>query len=648
MIDTNTIQNILETARIDEVVGDFVTLKKRGANLLGLCPFHNEKTPSFTVSPRLGIYKCFGCGKGGNAVNFVMEHEHFSYPEALKYLARKYNIEIQEEEQTPEQVQALNEQESLYHVSDFAARYFADNLYNHGQGRAIGLTYFKERGFRDDIIKKFMLGYAIDEWTNFTDHAIANGYDKKYLESTGLTIVKEDKMYDRFRGRVIFPIQNISGRVLGFGGRTLSVDKKTPKYVNSPESEIYHKSNVLYGINHARTAIIGSDNCFLVEGYTDVISLHQAGIINVVASSGTSLTTEQIKLIKRYTRNITILFDGDSAGIKAAFRGIDMVLEEGLDVKIVLFPEGDDPDSFARKHRSSEVEDFLHKNAVNFIFFKTRLLLDETNGDPLKKAALIGEIVQSIALIPDKIVQSLYLKECSAILHMEETTLMNELNKIRRRNYDRKIKEQAAVAPEKVLVPPKPEPTESTEFDFFSTEYQEKDIIRLLMRYPQHVLTFEVKTDKEVQTYEFPVASYIVNDLRRDELHFRNPIFQKVFDTAAAAIDADTIPDETFFLYNPDKEISALAATMLTSRYELNDWSRVKIVVKNEADRLPMAVTHALLSMKLRVLEKKFDEMLASLKQAPDSEIMPLMSQQRKLQQKIERIAQELQRIVLR
>jgi DNA primase len=648
LIDNNTIQNILETARIDEVVGDFVTLKKRGANLLGLCPFHNEKTPSFTVSPRLGIYKCFGCGKGGNAVNFVMEHEHFSYPEALKYLARKYNIEIQEDEQTPEQVQALNEQESLYHVSDFAARYFADNLYNHPQGRAIGLTYFKERGFRDDIIKKFMLGYAIDEWTNFTDHAIASGYDKKYLEAAGLTIVKDDKMFDRFRGRVIFPIQNISGRVLGFGGRTLSVDKKTPKYVNSPESEIYHKSNVLYGINHARTAIISSDNCFLVEGYTDVISLHQAGIINVVASSGTSLTTGQIKLIKRYTHNITILFDGDSAGIKAAFRGIDMVLEEGLDVKIVLFPEGDDPDSFARKHRSSEVEDFLQKNAVNFIFFKTRLLLDETNGDPLKKAALIGEIVQSIALIPDKIIQSLYLKECSAILHMEETTLMNELNKIRRRNYDRKIKEQGTVAPEKVLVTPKPEPTESTEFDFFSTEYQEKDIIRLLMRYPQHILTFEIKSDKEIQTYQFPVASYIVNDLRRDELQFRNPVFQKVFDTAAAAIDADTIPDETFFLYNPDKEISTLAATMLTSRYELNDWSRVKIVVKNEADRLPMAVTHALLSMKLRVLEKKFDEMLTSLKQASDNEVIPLMTQQRKLQQKIERIAQELERIVLR
>ena len=648
MIDKDTIQNILETARIDEVVGDFVTLKKRGANLLGLCPFHNEKTPSFTVSPRLGIYKCFGCGKGGNAVNFVMEHEHFSYPEALKYLARKYNIEIQEEEQTPEQVQALNEQESLYHVSDFAAKYFADNLYNNEQGRAIGLSYFKERGFRDDIIKKFMLGYAIDEWTNFTDHAIANGYDKKYLEATGLTIVKEQKMYDRFRGRVVFPIQNISGRVLGFGGRTLSADKKIPKYVNSPESEIYHKSNLLYGINHARAAIIDNNNCYLVEGYTDVISLHQAGITNVVASSGTSLTTEQIKLIKRYTRNITILYDGDSAGIKAAFRGIDMVLEEGLDVKIVLFPEGDDPDSFARKHRSSEVEDFLEKNAANFIFFKTRLLLDETDGDPLKKATLISEIVQSIALIPDKIVQSLYLKECSAILQMEETTLMNELNKIRRRNFDRKIKEQGTVAPEKVLVPLKPEPAQQSEFDFFSTEYQEKDIIRLLMRYPQQVLRFEVKNKEQVEIYEFPVASYIVNDLRRDELQFRNPLYQKVFDITAASIDAGTMPDETFFLYNPDKVISTLAATMLASRYELNNWERVKIKVKDESQQLPMAVTHALLSMKLRVLEKKFDEMLAALKQAPEHEIMPLMTQQRKLQQKIERIAQELAWIVLR
>jgi DNA primase len=648
LIDNNTIQNIIETARIDEVVGDFVTLKKRGANLLGLCPFHNEKTPSFTVSPRLGIYKCFGCGKGGNAVNFVMEHEHFSYPEALKYLARKYNIEIQEEEQTPAQVQALNEQESLYHVSDFAAKYFAANLYNTEQGRAIGLSYFKERGFRDDIIKKFMLGYSIDEWTNFTDHAISNGYDKKYLESTGLTIVKDDKMYDRFRGRVIFPIQNISGRVLGFGGRTLSIDKKIPKYVNSPESEIYHKSNVLYGINHARASIIDNDNCYLVEGYTDVISLHQTGITNVVSSSGTSLTTEQIKLIKRYTRNITILYDGDSAGIKAAFRGIDMVLEEGLDVKIVLFPEGDDPDSFARKHRSSEVEDFLHKNAVNFIFFKTRLLLNETNGDPLKKATLISEIVQSIALIPDKIVQSLYLKECSAILQMEEITLMNELNKIRRRKFDQKVKEQGTVAPEKVLVPLKPEPTEQNVFDFFSTEYQEKDIIRLLMRYPQEELLFEVKEGEQIVVYTYSVASYIVGDFRRDELHFSNPSFQKAFDAAAAALDEDTTPDETFFLYHPDKEIAALAATMLTHRYELNDWARVKIKVKGEAEQLKMAVTHALLSMKLRVLEKRFDEMLGNLKIATEEEIMPLMTQQRKLQQKIERIAQELERIVLR
>ncbi|MFA6999450.1 MAG: toprim domain-containing protein, partial [Victivallaceae bacterium] len=357
---------------------------------------------------------------------------------------------------------------------------------------------------------------------------------------------------------------------------------------------------------------------------------------------------EQIKLIKRYTRNITILYDGDSAGIKAAFRGIDMVLEEGLDVKIVLFPEGDDPDSFARKHRSSEVEDFLQKNAANFIFFKTRLLLEETDGDPLKKATLISEIVQSIALIPDKIVQSLYLKECSAILHMEETTLMNELNKIRRRKFDQKVKEQGTMAPEKVLVPPKPEHTEQSEFDFFSTEYQEKDIIRLLMRYPRQVLRFEVKNGEQVEIYEFPVASYIVNDLRRDELQFKNPLYQKAFDITAASIDAGTIPDETFFLHNPDKEIYTLAATMLTSPYELNDWERVKIKVKDESQQLSMAVTHALLSMKLRVLEKKFDEMLASLKQAPENEIIPLMTQQRKLQQKIERIAQELAWIVLR
>jgi DNA primase len=630
------------------VVGDFVTLKKRGANLLGLCPFHNEKTPSFTVSPRLGIYKCFGCGKGGNSVNFVMEHEHFSYPEALKYLARKYNIEIQEEEQTPEQVQALNEQESLYHVSDFAAKYFAANLYNTEQGRAIGLSYFKERGFRDDIIKKFMLGYSIDEWTNFTDHAIASGYDKKYLESTGLTIVKDDKMYDRFRGRVIFPIQNISGRVLGFGGRTLSIDKKIPKYVNSPESEIYHKSNVLYGINHARASIIDNNNCYLVEGYTDVISLHQTGITNVVSSSGTSLTTEQIKLIKRYTRNVTILYDGDSAGIKAAFRGIDMVLEEGLDVKIVLFPEGDDPDSFARKHRSSEVEEFLQKNAVNFIFFKTRLLVDEAHDDPLKKAVLIGEIVQSIALIPKERIRAAYLRECSAILQMEETTLMNELNKIRRRKFDQKVKEQGTVAPEKVLAPPRPEPTEQNLFDFYSIEEKEKDIIRLLISYSKQELRFDVKNGEQIDVYSFSVADYIVSDLRRDELHFSNPSFQKAFDAAAAALDEDTTPDETFFLHHPDKEISMMAVTMLTSRYELSDWARVKINVKSEAEQLPLAVTQALLTMKLAVLQKKFDDMLVGLKQATEEEIMPLMTQQRKLQQKIERIAQELERIVLR
>ncbi|OYT12656.1 MAG: DNA primase [Bacteroidetes bacterium 4572_114] len=411
MISKETIQEIFEAAQIDEVVGEFVSLKKRGVNLLGLCPFHNEKTPSFTVSPKKGIYKCFGCGKGGNSVQFLMDHEQFTYPEALKYLAKKYNIEIEEKEQTPEEIKLLNEKESLFHVTDFAAKYFASNIFDSEQGRAIGLSYFKERGFREDTIKKFQLGYAIDAWDNFTAHAIKMGYNIDYLEKTGLTIVKGKKTYDRFRGRVIFPIQNLSGRVLGFGGRTLSSDPKSPKYVNSPESDIYHKSKVLYGINLAKNSIITNDNCFLVEGYTDVISMHMAGVENVVSSSGTSLTTDQIRLISRYTKNITILYDGDEAGIKASFRGIDMILEQGMDVKIVLFPEGEDPDSFARSHRSSEVHDFIKDKAHNFIFFKTNLLIKDAEHDPVKKAGLIKEIVGTIALIPDQIIRSVYVKE---------------------------------------------------------------------------------------------------------------------------------------------------------------------------------------------------------------------------------------------
>ena len=399
----------MDSARIEEVIGDFISLKKRGANYLGLCPFHNEKTPSFSVSPSKGIYKCFGCGKSGNSVGFVMEHEHYSYPEALKFVAKKYSIEIEEEVLTPEMQQELDERESMFALNGFAAKYFAENLFQSEEGKSIGLTYFKERDFRESAIEKFHLGYAINKWEDYSKHSLENGYKKEVLVKTGLGIEKDNHVIDRFRGRVIFPIHNLTGKVIGFGGRILSSEKSTAKYINSPESEIYNKSKALYGIYFARNTMVKNDNCYLVEGYTDVISLHQAGIENVVASSGTSLTEDQIKLIKRFTPNITMLFDGDPAGIKASFRGIDLILEQGMNVKVVLFPDGQDPDSYVRAHRTTEVEEFIHDNAADFIKFKTNLLLDETVGDPAGRAKLIKDIVATIAHIPDGINRSVYI-----------------------------------------------------------------------------------------------------------------------------------------------------------------------------------------------------------------------------------------------
>jgi len=649
LISQEIIAQIIETARIDEVVGEFVTLKKRGVNLLGLCPFHNEKTPSFTVSPKKGIFKCFGCGKGGNSVNFLMEHEQFTYPEALKYLARKYHIEFSEEEQTPEQIRELNEKEGLFHATDFAAKFFATNLFDTEQGRSIGLSYFKERGFRDDIIKKFQLGFALDEWDHFTRNALQQGYNRDYLEKTGLTIVKDGKVYDRFRGRVIFPIHNISGRVLGFGGRILKIEKTSPKYVNSPESEIYHKGKVLYGINLAKNAILTTDNCYLVEGYTDVISLHQAGIENVVASSGTSLTTEQIKLISRYTKNITILYDGDAAGIKASFRGIDMILEQGLDVKIVLFPDGEDPDSFARSHRSSEVTEYITKKAVNFIFFKTDLLLKEAESDPVKNAGLIKEIVGSVALIPDQITRSVYIKECSALMDIAEQNLMNELNRIRRTDFDHKLKEKRPDAPPDTGDPFLYKPEKQAEYDFMSSEFQEKDVIRLLMTFGNHLLTFEqINEAGKTEEISVDVATFIVRDLQNDEIGFDAPIYKQVFDLASHQIDAGIIPDDQYFLYNNNPAISELASTLIIPKYELHDWPRVKIIVPREEDKLKFSVMHAVLSMKLRKLERMFEENLKAMHQASDSEMEDLMiAQQLILRNKI-LVSAELGRIVLR
>jgi len=650
LIPRETIQEIIDTARIEEVVGDFVNLKKRGYTFVGLCPFHNEKTPSFTVTPKRGNFKCFGCGKGGDSVNFLMEHEHFTYPEALKYLARKYNITVEEEVQTSEKIQEQQEKESLFLVNDFAAKYFVHNLFNTDQGKAIGLSYFKERGFREDIIRKFQLGYAIDEWDNFTAHALRQGYKLEFLEKTGLTISKENKNYDRFRGRVIFPIHNLSGRVLGFGGRTLLSDKSIPKYVNSPESEVYNKSQVLYGINLAKSAIIAADNCYLVEGYTDVISLHQAGIENVVASSGTSLTTEQIRLISRYTKNVTILYDGDEAGIKASFRGIDMILEQGLNVKIVLFPQGEDPDSFARTRPTSEVQDFINRQAVNFIIFKANLLLKEASGDPLKKSALIKEIVGSVALIPDPITRSVYIKECSALMDIGEQTLVNVLNQLRRKELDKKLKEKTAATGEEVPQPFVVPEEKDQGADFVSVENHEKEIIRLLMLFGNRKILFETMSeDERKQSFEVYAALFIVKDLENDEITIKNDLFRKIILIASQEVENGIFPDEKFYLHHDDRAVASLAADLLAQKYELGNWEKVKIKVKTEEEILKVTITHALLSLKLRVLEQKYEENLKQMHTETDEEgIESLMAVQMRLRKKINLVSKELGRIVLR
>ncbi len=614
MINRETIETITTTARIEEVVGDYVTLRRRGVNLLGLCPFHNEKTPSFTVSPVKGIFKCFGCGKSGNSVSFLMEHEHFSYPEALKYLAKKYHIEIEEEEQTPEKLQELNEKESLYNLNFFAQQYFSKTLFEAEEGKAIGLTYFRERGIREDLIKKFQLGYNTEKWDSFTGYATTQGYKTEYLIKTGLSIEKDNRLYDRFHARVIFPIHSASGRVIGFGGRILGNEKNKAKYVNSPESEIYNKSKTLYGIFFARNAIAARDNCFLVEGYTDVISMHQAGIENVVASSGTSLTLDQVRMIQRYTANITMLYDGDPAGIKASFRGIDMIVEQGMSVRIVLFPDGEDPDSFARKHHPAEVEDFITKNADNFILFKTRLLLSETKGDPIKKAALIKEIVNTIALIPDGISRSLYVKECSALMSVSEQILLSELNRIFRLKLKKGLSDSASEqgVPEPETVPSEPQ----LEIDSNSAEFQEQEIIRILLLYGHDLIKIRKNTGDEDEV-PVMVADFVIHDIGTDELGFEIPLFAKIYEEYLAAAVKETFPDRVYFLSHADPEISRAAIDLVFTPYELSlNWLKNSIMVETEEGRLKMHVEHALLAFKARKIDKLIHEAQKKLSEA--------------------------------
>jgi len=646
MIPKHTIDQIFEAAIIEDVVGEFVVLKKRGANLLGNCPFHNEKTPSFTVSPAKGIYKCFGCGKAGNSVNFIMEHEHYTYPEALRYLANKYQIEVEELEETDEQKQASNEKESLFIVSNFASNYFQKQLHETQQGRSIGLSYFVERGFREDIIKKFELGYNPDSWDAFTAEALTQGYQLEFLEKSGLTIVKEQKHFDRFKGRVMFPIHNLSGRVLGFGGRILKTDPKAAKYVNSPESEIYHKSNVLYGIYFAKKSIIEQDNCYLVEGYTDVISMHQSGVENVVASSGTSLTEGQIRLISRYTQNITILYDGDAAGIKASFRGIDMILQEGMNVRVVLFPDGEDPDSYAKKHNATELTTYIKEHAQDFIRFKTDVLIKEVGNDPIKRAELIKEIVASIAVIPDQIKRSVYTKECSNLLEIPENALINETNKILRKNFTKTTQQDVPDFVEDYTPIANEEKAVGND-----GEHWEHEIIRLLIAYGDKSITLEVvDNENKIQEHLVATAVYIISNITDDQLAFDNPLYQQIIDEYTTLLNKEIVPTHQDFINHTNAEINAIAISILSNKYDISEnWLKHSITVTKEEEQIKMAVVNTVYAFKLSKLNQLIEKLQNELKEsANDEDMMIIVADLSRFQQVKKDLAAKLGRIILR
>jgi DNA primase len=611
MIDRNTINSIINAADITEVIGDFLTLKKRGTNYWTCCPFHGEKTPSFSVSPAKGIYKCFGCGKAGNVVGFVMDHESMTYVEALKYLARKYNIEVRERELTPEEQTVNNNRESMMVLSSFAQDYFSEQLWTHPDGKAIGLSYFRERGFTDKTIRKFQLGYSLDKRKAFSDAALAAGYQKEFLTGTGLSIDKGDELVDRFWGRVMFPIHSLSGRVTAFGARTLKQDKSVAKYLNSPESEIYSKSFVLYGIFQAKNAIVRSQKCYLVEGYTDVISMHQAGIENVVASSGTSLTTEQIRLIKRFTPNVTVLYDGDSAGIKASLRGIDMLLEEGLNVKVALFPDGEDPDSFARKHSSEEFETFLKDNEKDFISFKTKLLSDDAKNDPLKRSELIKDVVRSIGAIPDAITRTVYVHECSRMMDISEEVLLTEVTKLRREKlYNTRTtppKEDAASEkiPVTVALPGFIEPNA-----YFASS--EEEIIYYLLKYGTNHLRTVTHND---QSYPVSVAEYIISELLNDELEFKNLHYRKLFEEYSRLTGDNNEERIKYFINHPDRSLSELAIQQLSGLPTLSVQHYIDSLEPEEL-QLPNIVPKVILVYKSRVTKVMSDEISQQLQEA--------------------------------
>ncbi len=654
MIDQPTIDRILDAAQIVDIVSDFVTLRKRGVNYVGLCPFHDDKTPSFYVSPSKGLCKCFSCGKGGNAVHFIMEHEQMSYPEALKYLAKKYGIEIKERELSSEEKLMQSERESLFIVNNFARDYFQNILKNHVDGRSIGMAYFRNRGFRDDIIEKFQLGYCTESHDAMAQEAIKKGFKKEYLVKTGLCYETDDhRLRDRFWGRVIFPVHTLSGKVVAFGGRVLSSATKgvKVKYVNSPESEIYHKSNELYGIYFAKQAIVKQDRCFLVEGYTDVISMHQSGVENVVASSGTALTPGQIKLIHRFTNNITVLYDGDVAGIKASLRGIDMLLEEGMNIKVCLLPDGEDPDSFARKHNATEFQKFIQDNETDFIRFKTNLLLEDAGKDPIKRAELIGNLVQSISIISEAIVRDVYIKECSQLLRVEDKLLVSEVAKRRetqaekqaeQRNRETRKNNAARDAAQTPLPdgmqPPYPEdmppypmdgeipnggaplPPETAEYVSYIPQegkegqefYKyERLILQMVVRYGEKVLCNV--PDEEGKEIPITVTEYVVNDLKEDELAFHNPLHRQMLTEAAEHIHNEGFTAERYFLAHPDPIISKLSTELIADRYQLSKYhSKAQRLVTDE-ERLFELVPTLMINFKFAIISEEMKHMMYAL-----------------------------------
>jgi DNA primase len=635
LINRDTIEEVKNRIDIVDVISDFITLKKSGQNYKALSPFSSEKTPSFYVVPNKGIFKDFSSGKGGDAFTFVMEHEKMTYVEAIRYLAKKYGVEIQEEKVSDEFQAQQSERESLYILMNFAKEFYKDKLIHSEEGQSIGLSYFRERGFTDRTIQKFELGYALDGWEHFSKEAIQKGYNKDLLEKTGLVVKRDDgSSYDRFRGRVIFPVHSLPGKVIAFGARMLGKDKNQPKYINSPETDIYHKSNVLYGLYQAKNAIRQFDNCYLVEGYTDVISMHQADVENVVASSGTALTEEQIKLIRRFTENVTVLFDGDAAGIKAALRGIDMILHGGLNVRVLLFPDNEDPDSFSRKVGTTEFQKYLKENTKDFVSFKADLFAKEAAGDPIKKAASIKEIVTSISLIPDPVKRSVYIQETSQLLKIAEPVLLTELNKILIQERKKQDKDKSTRAQEEMPMESGPvaEVEAPVRIDAQArVQFQEKECIRLLLNYS------DVKLEDEA------LSVFLLNEL--NDVQFVDANYKKIFDDFLQAAENNQHIDSKFFIENGTTEIRQIVASLITVKREVSPhWAdKHKIFISKDADELDKKALSNVRYFKYRLVQLWVEENKEKLKLTSDElEIDDLLDKQIALKSAEAALAEEL------